>query len=108
MSNLIGSSKTIDNQNMRARISAAIRRVAVEKAQSVGADGMLAQAALLNPEFVIPSFLVRVTTNPAVADSACADCGYADVADADILYIVTDAWASVAQAEYPTEEVPNV
>lgn len=108
MSNLIGSSKTIDNQAMRARTSAAIRRVAVEKSQATGSDGMLAQAALLNPEFVIPAFLVHVTTNPAVAEEACVDCGYADVADGDILYIVTEAWAGVAQAEYPTEEVPNV
>lgn len=101
MSNLIGSSKILDNATMRARTSAAIRRTASEKIEEEGADGRLAKAALLNPEFVIPAFLTRISVNPAVTEAACVDCGYADVADGDLLYVVSEAWADVAAGEFP-------
>lgn len=101
MSNLIGSSKILDNATMRARTSAAIRRTASEKIEAEGADGRLAKAALLNPEFVIPAFLTRISVNPAVTEAACVDCGYADVSDGDLLYVVSEAWADVAAGEFP-------
>lgn len=101
MSNLIGSSKILDNATMRARTSAAIRRTASEKIEAEGAAGALAKAALLNPEFVIPAFLTRIAVNPAVTEAACVDCGYADVADGDLLYVVSEAWADVAAGEFP-------
>lgn len=105
MSNLIGSSKILDNATMRARTSAAIRRTASEKIEAEGADGRLAKAALLNPEFVIPAFLTRISVNPAVTEAACVDCGYADVADGDLLYIVAAGWADVAAGEFPEEAI---
>lgn len=105
MSNLIGSSKILDNATMRARTSAAIRRTASEKIEAEGADGRLAKAALLNPEFVIPAFLTRISVNPAVTEAACVDCGYADVADGDLLYVVSEAWADVAAGEFPEEAI---
>ena len=102
MSNLIGSSKILDNATMRARTSAAIRRTASEKIEEEeGSAGALAKAALLNPEFVIPAFLTRISVNPAVTEAACVDCGYADVADGDLLYVVSEAWADVAAGEFP-------
>ena len=101
MSNLIGSSKILDNATMRARTSAAIRRTASEKIEAEGADGRLAKAALLNPEFVIPAFLTRISVNPAVTEAAGVDCGYADVADGDLLYVVSEAWADVAAGAFP-------
>ena len=104
MSNLIGSSKILDNATMRARTSAAIRRTASEKIEAEGADGHLAKAALLNPEFVIPAFLTRIAVNPAVSAEACVDCGHAAVADGDLLYIIAEAWSDVAAGEFPEEE----
>lgn len=104
MSNLIGSSKILDNATMRARTSAAIRRIASEKGGDTGASGELARAALLNPEFVIPAFLTRISVNPAVIAGACVDCGHAAVDDGDILYVVTEAWAEVASSEFPLAE----
>lgn len=103
MSNLIGSSKILDNASMRARTSAAIRQTAAAKAAEEGAAGRLAQAALLNPEFVVPSFLTRIAVNPAVSEAACVDCGYAGVADGDLLYIINEAWSAVAAGEFPEE-----
>ena len=101
MSNLIGSSKILDNATMRARTSAAIRRTASEKIEAEGADGRLAKAALLNPEFVIPAFLTRIAVNPAVAAEACVDCGHAAVDDGAILYVVSESWDDVAAGEFP-------
>ena len=101
MSNLIGSSKILDNATMRARTSAAIRRTASDKLEAEGADGRLAKAALLNPEFVIPAFLTRIAVNPAVSAEACVDCGHAAVDDGAILYVVGEAWADVANGEFP-------
>lgn len=103
MSNLIGSSKILDNTSMRARTSAAIRQTAAAKAGEGGAAGHLAQAALLNPEFVIPAFLTRISVNSAAAAEACVDCGYAGVADGDLLYIIAEAWSEVAAGEFPEE-----
>lgn len=102
MTNLLGSSKIIDNPTMRARTSAAIRQTAAEKQGVEGADGQLARAALLTPEFVVSAFLVRIAVNPAVVAEACTDCGYAGVADADILYVIAQAWTDVAAGEFPT------
>lgn len=109
MTNLLGSSKILDNASMRARTSAAVRQTAATKTSEAGAVGQLARAALLNPEFVIPAFLTRISVNVAVAEAACTDCGYAGVADGDLLYVVAAAWAEVAEVEYPetpTEETP--
>lgn len=101
MSNLIGSSKILDNATMRARTSAAIRRTASEKIEAEGADGRLAKAALLNPEFVIPAFLTRIAVNPAVSAEACVDCGHAAVDDGAILYVVSESWGDAAAGEFP-------
>lgn len=101
MSNLIGSSKILDNATMRARTSAAIRRTASEKIEVEGAAGALAKAALLNPEFVIPAFLTRIAVNPAVSAEACVDCGHAAVDDGAIIYVVSESWDDVAKGEFP-------
>ena len=101
MSNLIGSSKILDNATMRARTSAAIRRTASDKIAFDGAPGALAKAALLNPEFVVPAFLTRIAVNPAVSAEACVDCGHAAVEDSAILYVVSEAWDDVAAGEFP-------
>lgn len=101
MANLIGASKIVDNATVRARTSAAIRQAAAERGEAGGSSGALARAALLNPEFVIPAFLVRVATNTAVAAAACVDCGYPDVEDADIAFVVAQSWDDVAAAEFP-------
>lgn len=103
MSNLIGSSKILDNAAMRARTSAAIRRTAAEKAGEAGAPGQLAKAALQSPDFVVPAFLTRISVNSSVSAGACPDCGYAAVDDGDILYVVNDAWAAVAENEFPSD-----
>lgn len=103
MSNLIGSSKILDNATMRARASAAIRRTAADKINEEGSTGALAKAALQSPDFVVPAFLTRIAVNPAVSTAACPDCGYAAVDDGDILYVVNDAWAAIAEGEYPSD-----
>lgn len=104
MSNLLGSSKILDNASMRARASAAIRQTAAAKAAEEGSAGRLAQTALLNPEFVIPAFLTRISVNPAVSAAACVDCGHAGVDDGDLLYIVSESWSEVAAVEYPLDD----
>lgn len=101
MSNLIGSSKIIDNQTVRARTTAAVRQTAAEKSGTDGASGRLAAAALQDPELAVNRFLVRIATNTAIADAACVDCGYPDVQDTDILYVVSAAWDEIAAAEFP-------
>lgn len=101
VSNLIGSSKIIDNQTVRARTTAAVRQTAAEKGGAEGAAGRLASAALQNPESAVASFLVRIATNPAIAAAACVDCGYPDVQDTDILFVVAGSWDEIAAAEFP-------
>lgn len=105
MSNLIGSSKILDNASMRARTSAAIRQTAARKVNEGGPPGVLAKAALLNPEFVIPAFLTRIAVNPAVITAACVDCGHAAVNDGDMLYVVDSSWEDVAEGEFPEGEL---
>lgn len=101
MANLIGSSKIVDNSTVRARATAAIRQSAAERVGADGAPGRLARAALQNPEFVVPAFLVRLATNPAIAGAACIDCGYADVLDTDFLYVIAASWDEIAASEFP-------
>lgn len=104
MASLIGSSRIVTNTAMRARTAAAIRQTAAARLADDGAAGRLARAALLDPEFVVSAFLVRIAVNPAVINAACSDCGYSDAPDGDLEYIVADQWDNVAASEFPEAE----
>lgn len=101
MASLIGSSRIVTNTTMRARTAAAIRQAAAARLGDDGAAGRLARAALLDPEFVVSAFLVRIAVNAAVINAACSGCGYSDAPDGDLEFIVGDQWDDVAGGEYP-------
>ena len=98
---LIGSSRTITNATMRARVSAAVRQTAPGKVPAEGAPGRLAQQALTDPDSLVPHFLSRVAVDDAVAAASCSDCGHAAVDDEVVLFIVNAAWDEVAGLVFP-------
>lgn len=103
MSSLIGSSRTTDNNTMRARTAAAIRQTAPAKAPAGGAATSLAEQALIDPSSLVPHFLARIAVNAKVAAAACHDCGYSDADDSDMIYIVDSTWDHVAATIYPND-----
>lgn len=98
---LIGASRTMTNQTMRARVEAAVRQTASAKTADASPSGRLATQALIDPSSAAPHFLARLAVNPTVANLACVDCGYSAVEDNDITYVVTQAWDDVAAIIFP-------
>lgn len=103
--NLLASQALFENATLRDRLKAAIRKTAAERLQWAAPAGTLAQAAYTAPETVIPSFLLRISTNGDVVAATCEACGHAGtVPDDTIEWIVGESWGSVAIELYGEPE----
>ena len=104
--NLLASQAMFDNQQLRDRLDAAIRKVAAERLQWAAPAGILAKAAYTAPETVSPPFMLRLATNGDVVAAACSACGHAgEVPDDTIEWIVGESWDTVAVEMFgPIEE----
>lgn len=98
---LLAEAKIINNDTLRARTVAGIRKEAAARLEAEGAAGVLARAAYIAPETVVASFLRAVSTNVDVSAAACAACGNAPVDDQTLIWIIGDTWALAAAELYP-------
>lgn len=102
---LASANALIQNDKLRARVQAAIRKTAATKIDADGPAGALAVGGLNRPETYLDPFMVRLATNSDVVGKACAACGDATAtADDTIEWIVGDAWDTVAASLFPAEE----
>lgn len=99
---LLAASKITKNDELRARTSAALRKVGAAKLAENGAPGQLARAAYIAPETMLEPFLLRVATNTDVTAAACESCGHVTTGDDTLEWIVLNAWDTVAAEQFPT------
>lgn len=103
---LLSASKITSSPEIRARVEAAIRKVATAKITDsvTGPDLALAKAGYTAPETVANGFMLRIATNGDVVAAACDACGHvsqSEVKDTTVEWIVANGWSDVAKDLYP-------